>query len=123
MNMRILGIQLFDLASSSVWADTWSAYVILTSVQPLTVWNGGAIRVQPITATNPDGCTSNYYYDFTYDSGTQETRAAVVAAIYMAFTTGKQIKFYVDGDKCSPADAPIIMKNRGQRTNVPNIRG
>ena len=108
MKFKIFVIFILMFMTTQVWSDTWSAYVTLTSVQPLTVWNSGAIRVQPITATNPAGCTSNYYYDFTYDSGTQETRAAVVAAIYMAFTTGKQIKFYDDGDKCSPANAPII---------------
>lgn len=96
------------LNSTSVWSDTWSSYVVLTSVQPLTEWGGGMIRVQPSTSTNPATCTNSGVYDFTYDSGTQESRSAVVAAIYAAFTSGKQIRFYIDSDSCSPGNAPII---------------
>lgn len=107
MKKKLLMIILM-VTTTPVLSDTWSSNVTLTSLQPLTEWSGGAIRIQPTTATNPAGCSNTSYYDFTYDSGTQETRSPVVAAIYTAFTTGKQIKFYIDGDKCSPAGSPIV---------------
>jgi hypothetical protein len=107
MNYRILAF-LLVFASPICLADTWSTYVTISSIQPLTEWSGGAIRIQPATETNPAGCASTVYHDFTYDSGTEESRSAVVAAMYTAFTTGKRIKFFIDSDECSPANAPVI---------------
>jgi len=99
---------LVALCSQEVVADVWTSPYVIQQIQPLVEWNGGLIRVQPSTATNPAGCTASNYYDLTYDAGTQESRSAVVSALYTAFVTGKQVRLFIDDNQCSPAGSAII---------------
>ena len=90
-------------------ADTWTPFYSMEKVQSLASWNGGAIRVEPTTGTNPANCSSTARYDFLYIGGTQESRSAVVTAIYTAFATGKDIRLLIDGSQCSPSGSAIII--------------
>jgi len=109
MKFKLAILIVLELISSAALADQWSQAVNISKVEPLVNWNGGMIRVIPSTAsTNPANCGLGTVYDFTYDAGTQEIRSATVSALYMAFTTGKKIRFYIDSTKCSLGGSPII---------------
>lgn len=96
------------LCSSSAIADEWSAPSTISQIEPHTEYQNGSLRIHSNATTNPKLCSKPYVYDFLFDTGANETRAAVVSGLYMAFTSGKQVAFYIDSDTCSPADSPIV---------------
>lgn len=106
----IFFIALLATTATASNADEWSPKVKLALVQPLVSYAGGIIRVELTSSisTNPANCTNYWLYDFRYDVGTQESRSAVVSALYMAFASGKEVKLYIDSSTCSPVNTPVI---------------
>ena len=92
----------------AICADVWTPYYSIEKVQSLASWQGGMIRIEPTQTTNPANCTKNDRYDFAFAEGTPESRAAVISALYTAFTTGTDVRLLIDGSKCSVTGVPLV---------------
>ena len=99
---------LLACAASESHAETWTAAVGIEMVEPLASWQGGIVRVKLDTPLVTTQCGTTAVVDFVYTQGTQETRAAVISALYMAFAMEKKIRLYVVDNACSPPGAPIF---------------
>lgn len=105
---RVAAMMLLITAASTSHAEIWSAAYGIELVEPLATWQGGIVRVKldaPIVTTQ---CGTTQVVDFVFTQGTQETRAAVISALYMAFAADKKIQLYVVENACSAPGAPMF---------------
>jgi hypothetical protein len=96
------------MAAPVVHSETWSQPVTLLLVEPLASWQGGLLRVKTDAPIVTPSCGTATILDFVYQGGTEESRKAVVAAVYMAFATDRQVRLYVSDTTCSAPGAPIF---------------
>ncbi len=69
---------------------------------------GGMVRVKVDTPLVTAQCGTATILDFTFQGGTEESRKAVVAALYMAFAMERQVRLYISDTACSAAGAPLF---------------
>ena len=96
-------------------ADDWigGGGVPLSAVEPMTTYEGGAIRVMLVNPLNVPYCGNSSgqasILHVVYTNGTQESRSALVAALYMALAQGKTVTFLLSSASCSPDGSPVIV--------------
>lgn len=107
---RFAAAMLLIGAASGAQAETWTAPLDIDFIEPLASWQGGMVRVKLVTPLVTSQCGTSSVVDFVYTmaNSTQETRAAVISALYMAFAMEKKIKLYVVDNACSPVGAPMF---------------
>jgi hypothetical protein len=96
------------LAPLALHAETWSQPVTLLLVEPMASWQGGMIRIKTDAPIVTSHCGTATILDFVFDGGTDESRKAVIAALYMAFSMDRQVRLYVSDTTCSPPGAPVF---------------
>jgi hypothetical protein len=96
------------MAAPVVHSETWSQPVTLLLVEPLASWQGGLLRIKTDTPIVTASCGTTTVLDFVYQGGTEESRKAVVAAVYMALAGDRQVRLYVSDTTCSAVGAPIF---------------
>lgn len=99
---------IFSLAAGLSQAETWSAPVGIELVEPLSAWQGGMVRVKLDTSLVTAQCGTTNIFDFVFTQGTQETRSAVISALYMAFIADRKVRLYVVDNACSAPGAPMF---------------
>ena len=107
MRKLLAGLCLLPIGGMAV-ADSWTPPVRLEFVEPLLNFQGGMVRVKVDTAVATPLCGTASVFEFMFTSGTQETRSAALAALYMALAADKTVKFYVSSTSCSPLGTPVI---------------
>ncbi|GFE83476.1 hypothetical protein GCM10011487_54760 [Steroidobacter agaridevorans] len=103
----------FALASAALFAtsaaaETWSQAVTIESIKPLASWQGGLVRVVINTNIVTSNCGTTNEIDFGFSGGTQESRSAVLGALYVAFATARPLKFALHDTSCSVASQPLF---------------
>jgi len=108
MKSKILGLvflSFFALNVTDVTAgsDTWTPLHTIESIQPHEKHGGGLLRVSfsPAATVNPANCASTTYYDLVLSGQPTVATNTVISALYLAFATGRQVYFFVDGNNCS----------------------
>ena len=106
--VRFAAAVVLGCATSGVYAETWTQAVGMELVEPLATWQGGMVRVKLDTPLVTTSCGTTAVVDFVFSHGTQETRSAVIAALYMAFASDRKVRLYVVDGACSPVGAPMF---------------
>jgi hypothetical protein len=115
---RAIGVRLAIVALLSIGtahADDWIGGTGLTisALEPLATYEGGVVRVflsSPINVPycgNSSGQASMLHFLFT--NGTQESRSALVAGLYVAFAEGKTVAVLLSSSGCSPDGSPVLV--------------
>jgi hypothetical protein len=109
--MKLLGAVLVAIVvwSGSAFADEWTGAVVITSVMPLLSAEGGAVRVNLSAPVATSLCGTTPTFDLVLTGGTQASESALVAALYMAFATGKATTFLLSSTTCSPWSQPLVV--------------
>jgi len=94
--------------ASTSQAETWSGFFGIEMIEPLAVWQGGMVRLKLDAPLVSAQCGTTQVVDFMFTQGTQETRGAVIGALYMALAADKKIRLYVIDNACSPVGAPMF---------------
>lgn len=101
--------------TSTARADDWigGAGQTISALEPLLSAEGGAVR---IVLPNPinvpycgNGSSQSAVFDLLFINGTQETRSATIAGLYVAFAAGKTITLLLSSAACSPYAAPEVV--------------
>ncbi len=101
--------------SSPSFADDWigAPGVQIGALEPLTTYEGGVIRVRLVNPINVPYCGNSSgqssLLHVLFTNGTQETRSALTAALYVALTEGKAVTFLLSSAQCSPDGSPVVI--------------
>jgi hypothetical protein len=105
------------LSIGTAHADDWIGGngSTLSALEPLATYEGGVIRVflpNPMNVPycgNSSGQTSMFHV-LLFTNGTQESRSALVAGLYLALAEGKAVTFLLSSSGCSPdGAAPVLV--------------
>lgn len=69
---------------------------------------GGMVRIKTDAPIVTAGCGTATVLDFVYSGGNEESRKAVIAALYMAVAMERQVRLYISDTACSPPGAPVF---------------
>jgi hypothetical protein len=95
------GLILALITSTASAADMWSALGKVTAVMP---YDDGSIHVwADMSRADPAGCGGDRYIVPAANSNVKETYAALLTA----FTSGKQVRFYVWGATCAAGNPTV----------------
>lgn len=96
-------------------ADDWigGSGVQIISLEPLVTYEGGAIRVLLMSPINVPYCGNSSgqasLLQVLFTNGTQETRSALTAGLYVALAEGKAVTFLLSSAGCSPDGSPVAV--------------
>ncbi len=96
-------------------ADDWigGSGLSISALEPQIAAEGGVIRVDLVSSTSVPYCGNAsgqaQILEFLFAGGTQETRSALVAAIYLAFAESKAVTFLLSSSGCSPYGYPVVV--------------
>lgn len=103
----------FLLGSGVASADSWTGSITISSIEPMIVAEGGVVEVGPSTPTTVPFCGNASgqatAFDLVFTNGTQETRSALIAALYLALSESKPITLLLSSSGCSAYGYPVIV--------------